>query len=120
MTLLICGLICRVKLLEHLQERALLALQGPKAANVLARHIDNSEILSDLTFMSFKRLSLSGHDVTVARAGYTGEDGFELSVSTETVEEVANLICSEPEVEPIGLGARDSLRLGGRITSLWS
>ena len=61
--------------------------------------------------MSFKRLSLSGHDVTVARAGYTGEDGFELSVSTETVEEVANLICSEPEVEPISLGARDSLRL---------
>lgn len=98
-------------ILEHLQERALLALQGPKAANVLARHIDNSEILSDLTFMSFKRLSLSGHDVTVTRAGYTGEDGFELSVSTETVEEVANLICSEPEVEPIGLGARDSLRL---------
>ena len=94
--------------LNHLDDRALLALQGPKAATALARHVEGVEAL---TFMKFGNFKLAGHDVTVARAGYTGEDGFEISLPAEAAAEIASLLCAEPEVEPIGLGARDSLRL---------
>jgi aminomethyltransferase len=61
--------------------------------------------------MKFGRYTIAGHDVTIARAGYTGEDGFEISLPGEAAAEIAELLCSEPEVKPIGLGARDSLRL---------
>jgi aminomethyltransferase len=94
--------------LNHLDEQALLALQGPKAAAVLARHVPGVEAL---TFMKFAAFTLAGHDVTIARAGYTGEDGFEISLPAAAAAEVADLLCAEPEVKPIGLGARDSLRL---------
>lgn len=94
--------------LNHLDDRALLALQGPKAATALARHVEGVEAL---TFMKFGNFKLAGHDVTIARAGYTGEDGFEISLPAEAAAEIASLLCAEPEVEPIGLGARDSLRL---------
>ena len=67
--------------------------------------------LSALTFMKFGQFKLAGHDVTIARAGYTGEDGFEISLPAEAAAEIADLLCAEPEVKPIGLGARDSLRL---------
>lgn len=97
--------------LQHLDERALLALQGPKAAEALARHVSGEYPLSALTFMKFGRFTLAGHEVTIARAGYTGEDGFEISLPAEAAEEIATLLCAEPEVKPIGLGARDSLRL---------
>ena len=97
--------------LNHLEDRALLALQGPKAADALARHAEGEDPLSALTFMKFGQFTIAGHDVTIARAGYTGEDGFEISVDADAVEEVATLLCGEPEVKPIGLGARDSLRL---------
>ena len=97
--------------LNHLEDRALLALQGPKAADALARHAQGEYPLSALTFMKFGRYTIAGHDVTIARAGYTGEDGFEISIAADAVEEVATLLCGEPEVKPIGLGARDSLRL---------
>ena len=97
--------------LNHLDEQALLALQGPKAAEALARHATGEYPLSALTFMKFGRFTIAGHDVTIARAGYTGEDGFEISLPAGAAEEVATLLCSEPEVKPIGLGARDSLRL---------
>ena len=97
--------------LNHLEDRALLALQGPKAADALARHAEGEYPLSALTFMKFGQFTLAGHDVTIARAGYTGEDGFEISIAADAVEEVATLLCGEPEVKPIGLGARDSLRL---------
>jgi len=97
--------------LNHLEDRALLALQGPKAADALARHAEGEYPLSALTFMKFGQYTIAGHDVTIARAGYTGEDGFEISVAADAVEEVATLLCGEPEVKPIGLGARDSLRL---------
>ena len=97
--------------LNHLEDRALLALQGPKAADALARHAQGEYPLSALTFMKFGQFTLAGHDVTIARAGYTGEDGFEISIAADAVEEVATLLCGEPEVKPIGLGARDSLRL---------
>ena len=97
--------------INHLDDRALLALQGPKAAEALARHATGEYPLSALTFMKFGKFKLAGHDVTIARAGYTGEDGFEISLPAEAAAEVADLLCAEPEVKPIGLGARDSLRL---------
>ena len=97
--------------LNHLEDRALLALQGPKAADALARHVEGGPELSTLTFMKFANYTIAGHEVSVARAGYTGEDGFEISIPSEAVEEIAELLVSEPEVKPIGLGARDSLRL---------
>jgi len=97
--------------LNHLDEHALLALQGPKAADALARHAQGEYPLSALTFMRFGRFTIVGHDVTIARAGYTGEDGFEISLPAAAAEDIATLLCAEPEVQPIGLGARDSLRL---------
>lgn len=97
--------------INHLDDRALLALQGPKAAEALARHATGEYPLSALTFMKFGKFKLAGHDVIIARAGYTGEDGFEISLPAEAAAEVADLLCAEPEVKPIGLGARDSLRL---------
>lgn len=97
--------------LNHLDEQALLALQGPKAADALARHAQGDLPLTDLTFMKFGHYTIAGHDVTIARAGYTGEDGFEISLPGEAAAEIAELLCGEPEVKPIGLGARDSLRL---------
>jgi aminomethyltransferase len=97
--------------IHHMDEHALLALQGPKAAEALARHVTGEHPLSALTFMKFGRFQIAGHDVTIARAGYTGEDGFEISLPANAAAEVADLLCGEPEVKPIGLGARDSLRL---------
>jgi aminomethyltransferase len=97
--------------LNYLDDRALLALQGPKAADALARHAAGEYPLSALTFMKFGQFQLAGHDVTIARAGYTGEDGFEISLPAQVAAEIADLFCAEPEVKPIGLGARDSLRL---------
>jgi aminomethyltransferase len=94
--------------LNHMDDYALLALQGPKAAEALTRHVPGVEAL---TFMKFGRFTLAGHDVTIARAGYTGEDGFEISLPAHAAAEIADLLCAEPEVKPIGLGARDSLRL---------
>jgi aminomethyltransferase len=97
--------------MNYLDDRALLALQGPKAADALARHAGGKYPLSALTFMRFGLFTLAGHEVTIARAGYTGEDGFEISLASEAAAEIADLLCAEPEVKPIGLGARDSLRL---------
>ena len=97
--------------LNHLDERALLALQGPAAFAALERHVSGEYPLSALTFMKFGRFELAGAEVSISRSGYTGEDGFELSVPAEAAERIAALLCGEPEVKPIGLGARDSLRL---------
>ena len=97
--------------LNHLDDRALLALQGPKAFAALERHASGQYPLSALTFMRFGLFELAGSSVTISRSGYTGEDGFEISVPADAAERVADLLCGEPEVKPIGLGARDSLRL---------
>ena len=97
--------------LNHLDERALLALQGPAAFAALERHVSGEYPLAALTFMRFGRFELAGAEVSISRSGYTGEDGFELSVPAEAAERIAELLCGEPEVKPIGLGARDSLRL---------
>ena len=97
--------------LNHLDDHALFALQGPKAAEALARHAVGDNPLSALTFMKFGHFTLAGHPVTISRSGYTGEDGFEISLPASAAEEIATLLCGEPEVKPIGLGARDSLRM---------
>lgn len=97
--------------LNHLDDRALLALQGPKAFDVLARHVTGQWPLSALSFMRFGHFDLGGVSAAISRSGYTGEDGFEISIPADQAEKIANLLCAEPEVKPIGLGARDSLRL---------
>jgi aminomethyltransferase len=97
--------------LNHMDDHALIALQGPKAVDALARHATGDYALESLTFMRFGRFEIAGHVVTIARAGYTGEDGFEISLPAAAATEIADLLCTEPEVAPIGLGARDSLRL---------
>ena len=97
--------------LNHLDDRALLALQGPQAFAALERHVSGEYPLSALTFMRFGRFELGGVEITISRSGYTGEDGFEISLPAEAATRIADLLCGEPEVKPIGLGARDSLRL---------
>ena len=94
--------------LEELADRALLALQGPQAGAVLARLAPETE---SLTFMAVGRATLAGAACQISRSGYTGEDGFEISVPVERAEALARALLAEPEVAPIGLGARDSLRL---------
>ena len=97
--------------LNHLDDSALLALQGPEAAAALSRVAEGDQPLSALTFMKGAAFKLGGVDAWISRSGYTGEDGFEISVPGESAEAVASLLCAQPEVKPIGLGARDSLRL---------
>ncbi|WP_434625725.1 glycine cleavage system aminomethyltransferase GcvT [Pseudomonas sp. Z1-29] len=90
------------------EARALLALQGPAAVSVLARRAPD---VAKMTFMQFQRVTLLGVDCFVSRSGYTGEDGFEISVPAADAEKLARALLAEPEVAAIGLGARDSLRL---------
>ena len=94
--------------LDHMKEQALLALQGPKAVDALARLAPG---VSNLSFMTGAAFEIAGGGVWVSRSGYTGEDGFEISVPAARVAELADLLLDQPEVRPIGLGARDSLRL---------
>jgi len=89
-------------------DRALLALQGPAAAAVLARHVPD---LGEPGFMTARPAHLDRVEVGLFRSGYTGEDGFEISLDAKDAERVARALLAEPEVKPIGLGARDSLRL---------
>ena len=97
--------------LDHLTDRALLALQGPEAFAALQRVTTGEHDLAVLGFMMGGRFRIGGADAWISRSGYTGEDGFEISVDAKHVEGVADLLCQQPEVKPIGLGARDSLRL---------
>ena len=89
-------------------DHALLALQGPQAAAVLARLAPGA---AQLVFMTGARLAIAGADCLVTRSGYTGEDGFEISVPAAQAEALARTLLAQPEVQPIGLGARNSLRL---------
>lgn len=93
---------------EALAERALLALQGPAAATVLARLAPQA---TQLVFMTGGWFRVADAACYVTRAGYTGEDGFEISVPGSAAESLARALLAQPEVAPIGLGARDSLRL---------
>jgi len=89
-------------------ERGLLALQGPEAVKVVGRYLP---AVVDMPFMSTMAASIAGIDCTISRSGYTGEDGFEISAAAGDTLAMARLLLAEPEVKPIGLGARDSLRL---------
>ena len=92
----------------EITDRALLALQGPMAESVLAAMDLRA---ADMTFMDVAKLSLNGAEAWVSRSGYTGEDGYEISIPTDAAESIAQALLDHPDVEPIGLGARDSLRL---------
>jgi aminomethyltransferase len=119
--MLVVNAACKEADLAHLQahldrsvtieprfERALLALQGPKAATVLSRFAPD---VARIPFMSAAELSLADAPCIVTRSGYTGEDGFEISLAADHAVSVAERMLAEPEVAPIGLGARDTLRL---------
>ncbi|MHA6160507.1 glycine cleavage system aminomethyltransferase GcvT [Pseudomonas sichuanensis] len=120
--LLVVNAACKQQDLAHLRQqlegqceveslfasRALLALQGPAAAKVLGRLASQ---VGGMTFMQFASVKLLGVDCYVSRSGYTGEDGYEISVPVEAALLLARTLLAEPEVEAIGLGARDSLRL---------
>ena len=94
--------------IERLEDRALLALQGPKAAEVLAQHAPEA---ASMVFMDARAMSAFGTDAIVSRSGYTGEDGYEISIPASEAERVWNTLLADDRVKPIGLGARDSLRL---------
>ncbi|MGO2496992.1 MAG: glycine cleavage system aminomethyltransferase GcvT [Vibrio litoralis] len=94
--------------LEVIEDRALLALQGPKAAEVLARFQPQ---VVEMLFMDVQVIDIDGVECIVSRSGYTGEDGYEISVPNDKAAELANKLTACEEVEWIGLGARDSLRL---------
>ncbi|MBU6457784.1 MAG: glycine cleavage system aminomethyltransferase GcvT [Bradyrhizobium sp.] len=94
--------------IEPLTERALIALQGPKAESVLARL---GADVAAMKFMDAGPRRIDGIDCLVSRSGYTGEDGFEISLPAERVEALAQALLADSAVLPIGLGARDSLRL---------
>ena len=94
--------------INHMEERALLALQGPKAVDALARLVPG---VTDLVFMRAGAFDWQGVALWISRSGYTGEDGFEISLPGDAAALFADALIEEPEVKPIGLGARDSLRL---------
>ncbi|MEM8771897.1 MAG: glycine cleavage system aminomethyltransferase GcvT [Pseudomonadota bacterium] len=94
--------------LDVIKDRALLALQGPSAVSVLEALIPGS---ADQKFMTMRPVEWDGAYVLVSRCGYTGEDGFEISVENKDAEKLARALLHHDDVEPIGLGARDSLRL---------
>jgi len=95
-------------IVEPLADRALIALQGPKAEAVLAKHASD---IATMAFMDAGPRQVMGFDCFVSRSGYTGEDGFEISVPAKDAEALAATLLDDPAVLPIGLGARDSLRL---------
>jgi len=94
--------------IEYLEDRALMALQGPAAKAVMARLAPGA---NDMIFLSCRDLKIAGIDCIATRSGYTGEDGWEISVAAGHAEDLARALLAEPEVKPVGLGARDSLRL---------
>jgi aminomethyltransferase len=93
--------------LELPPHRAMLALQGPQAIDVMLRHAP----VGELRFMDSAALTFDGIPVAITRSGYTGEDGFEIYLAAADAEAITRTLLAEPEVKPIGLGARDSLRL---------
>jgi aminomethyltransferase len=94
--------------LEIIEDHALLALQGPKAAEVLARY---APAVRHMVFLTGQAVRINDVPCFITRSGYTGEDGYEISIPNKDADAFARLLLSEHEVMPIGLGARDSLRL---------
>ena len=99
------GDLVKIKMIPH---RSLLALQGPKSAEVMKRL---GYDFSDMGFMSVKEVQIDNCPCLFTRSGYTGEDGFEISMGDEHASQIANLLLHDNDVEWIGLGARDSLRM---------
>ena len=95
-------------IVDYMKELALLALQGPRAAEVLETIIPG---VGDLTFMQGGPFAWQGHNLWISRSGYTGEDGYEISVPAAAAADLADAIVAHEAAKPIGLGARDSLRL---------
>ncbi len=94
--------------IELLDDRALVAVQGPTAAQAIARLAPE---VNDMVFMDSRQMQIDGVDCFVSRSGYTGEDGFEISIPEADADRLCRLFLAQPEIEGIGLGARDSLRL---------
>ena len=94
--------------IDHMKEQALLALQGPKAVDVLEAIAPG---VSRLGFMEGDAFPALGQTLWISRSGYTGEDGFEISIPGTAVERLADALVADERVRPVGLGARDSLRL---------
>jgi aminomethyltransferase len=94
--------------IDHMREQALLALQGPRAADVLETIVPG---VADLGFMQAAPFRWNGQSLWISRSGYTGEDGFDISVPASAAPALADAIAAHELVKPIGLGARDSLRL---------
>ncbi len=98
--------------LEVIEDRALLALQGPEAEAVLA---ELNPMVAVMKFMDVATVTLNGAECWISRSGYTGEDGYEISVPVAAAEALARKLLADERVMPIGLGARDSLRLEGGL-----
>ena len=98
----------KTAVIHHMQDQALLALQGPRAVEVLEQLIPG---VAELSFMQGGAFTACGHPAWISRSGYTGEDGFEISIPAAGASALADALCGDPFVKPIGLGARDSLRL---------
>lgn len=94
--------------LTFFTDKALLALQGPAAAAVLANNVPN---IAGLPFLGAGEYQIAGMECLIHRCGYTGEDGFEISITADNAEQLARLLLDNPQVLPAGLGARDTLRL---------
>ena len=94
--------------MNHMDEQALLALQGPEAGEAMAALVPGA---ADLLFMQSGLFEWRGVPLWISRSGYTGEDGFEISLPADDAKLLADALCELPQVKPIGLGARDSLRL---------
>ena len=94
--------------ITRLEDRALLALQGPDAAAVFQAHAPDA---ASMVFMDIRAMAGFGTDLIVSRSGYTGEDGYEISCPADAAVHIWNTLLADPRVRPIGLGARDSLRL---------
>jgi aminomethyltransferase len=99
--------------LSVLEDHALIALQGPMAAGIVCRHVpsNSAKMIASMPFMSAQSFARDGVALHVSRSGYTGEDGFEISLSAASAQDIAQELLGHQEVRPIGLGARDSLRL---------
>jgi aminomethyltransferase len=94
--------------IDHMTSQALLALQGPKAVEALEQVVPG---VSELGFMEGRGFHAFGHPLWISRSGYTGEDGFEISIPASAAEQLADALVADERVKPVGLGARDSLRL---------
>lgn len=94
--------------IKELQDRALIAVQGPKAANIIEQHWPEA---AEVSFMNGIHVRYMEEELFLTRSGYTGEDGFEISIPADLAEELAEKLLADESLQPIGLGARDSLRL---------